>query len=397
MTEAALSDITVLETGQLIAGPFCGQMLGDFGATVIKVEDPRGGDPLRRWGRMKDGLSMWWPTLARNKRSVTLNLRDPEGQAIAREMADKADVMIENFRPGTVERWGLGWDALSAANPGLVMVRVSGYGQTGPYKDRAGFGAVGEAMGGLRHVTGFPDRPPSRSGVSIGDSLTGLMATIGALTALHARSRTGRGQMVDCALYESVLAVMEGLISNYDLDGYVQPRTGAILAGVAPSNAYPCSDGRLVLIAGNKDEIYARLVAAMGEPERATDPRYATHVARGERVEEVDDHIAAWTVQRESAEVLRVMNEHAIPAGPINTAPEMLADPHFAAREAIVTVDDPTFGRLRTHGIFPKLSDTPGAFTRTGPSLGEHNEAIYGAWLGYGAARMAELKGRGVI
>ncbi len=397
MPDGALSDITVLETGQLIAGPFCGQMLGDFGATVIKAEDPNGGDPLRRWGRLRDGKSLWWPTLARNKRSVTLNLRHPEGQALAREIAVRADVMIENFRPGTMEKWGLGYEALSAANPGLIMVRVSGYGQTGPYSDRPGFGAVGEAMGGLRHVTGYPDRPPSRVGISIGDSLTGLFACIGALTALHARTRTGRGQVVDAALYESVLAVMEGLITNYDLDGYVQERTGAVLAGAAPSNAYPTSDGKLVLIAGNADAIYARLMTALGAPERASDPRYATHVERGKRMEEVDDHIAAWTAERTAAEVLAVMHAHAIPSGPINTAAEMLVDPHFLARGAVTEVDDPGFGRLRTHGVFPRLSETPGAFGATGPRLGEHNEAVYGAWLGHGARQLEDWRARGVI
>jgi crotonobetainyl-CoA:carnitine CoA-transferase CaiB-like acyl-CoA transferase len=397
MTEGALSDIRVLEMGQLIAGPFCGQLLGDFGAEVIKVEDPKGGDPLRTWGRMKDGQSLWWPALARNKRSVTLNLREPEGQALARDLASRCDVLIENFRPGAMERWGLGWEALSVANPGLIMVRVSGYGQTGPYRDRAGFGAIGEAMGGLRHVTGDPDRPPARAGISIGDSLTGMFAALGALTALHARARTGRGQLVDAALYESVLGVMESLVTDFDQAGYVRGRSGSTLPGIAPSNVYPCGDGRMVLIAANKDGIFARLCEAMGEPGLAADPRYATHLARGERMEEIDGRIAAWTAERASEAVLETMHAHAIPAGLIYTAPEMLADPHFAARGSIVEVDDPTFGRLKMHGVTPRLSATPGAVRRTGPALGEANGEVYGGLLGRPTDQLETLRAAGVI
>jgi formyl-CoA transferase len=392
-----LSDIRVLELGQLIAGPFCGQLLGDFGAEVIKVEDPNGGDPLRRWGRVKNGQSLWWPALARNKRSVTLDLRQPEGQAVARDLAARCDVLIENFRPGALERWGLGWETLSAANPGLIMVRVSGYGQTGPYRDRAGFGAIGEAMGGLRHVTGDPDRPPARAGISIGDSLTGMFAAIGALTALHARGRTGRGQVVDAALYESVLGVMESLITDYDADDYVRGRSGPTLPGVAPSNVYPCADGRMVLIAANKDGIFARLCEAMGQPALASDPCYATHRARGENMEALDGRVAAWTASLDSAAVLTAMHAHGVPAGAIYTAAEMLADPHFAARGAVLEADDPTFGRVRMQGVAPRLSETPGSVRSTGPALGEANEAVLCGLLGYDAERFSQLRGLGVV
>ena len=277
-----LAGLTVLEMGTLIAGPFCGQILGDFGATVIKIEDPGKGDPMRQWGRsLPQGHSPWWPVIGRNKQSVTLNLRSPEGQALARKLIAGADVLVENFRPGALEKWGLGYDVLSADNPGLVMARVSGFGQTGPYAQRAGYALVGEAMGGLRYVTGEPDRPPARAGISIGDSLAGLHAALGVMMALHGRHRTGRGQVVDAAIYESVLSVMENLITEYGLTGYIRERSGAVLPGIAPSNAYPTGDGALVVIGANQDTLFARLCEAMDRPDLAADPRFSGHAARG--------------------------------------------------------------------------------------------------------------------
>ena len=372
-----LADLRVVEMGSLIAGPFCGQLLGDFGAEVIKLEDPGVGDAMRQWGRAKlEGQSLWWPVIARNKRCATLNLRDPDGQAIARDLIAKADIVVENFRPGSLEKWGLGYDVLSAINPGLILVRVSGYGQTGPYRDRTGFGAIAEGMGGLRYVTGDPDRAPVRPGISIGDTLAATYGALGALTALHARARTGRGQVVDAALYESVLAVMENLVTEYDKLGYVRERSGSILPGIAPSNVYPCADGAMVLIGGNNDAIFARLAEAMGRPDLAQSPDYATHDARGRHQARLDALIADWTATLPSAEVLELMHRHSVPAGPIYRAPDMLADPHFQAREAIIEVAHPQLGTLKMQGVIPKLSDTPGAVRWPGPALGEPNAEI---------------------
>jgi formyl-CoA transferase len=393
-----LADLTVVEMGTLIAGPFCGQILGDFGAEVIKIEDPRAGDPMRQWGRtLPKGLSPWWPVLARNKKSVTLNLRTPEGQELARALIAKADVVIENFRPGALEKWGLGYETLSALNPRLIMARISGFGQTGPYSQRAGFGLIGEAMGGLREVTGEPDRPPSRAGISIGDSLTGMHAAMGVMMAVHARHRTGRGQLVDAALYESVFAVMENLVTEYDLTGYMRERSGPILPGLAPSNVYPCADAQMILIGANGDGVFARLTEAMGRPDLKTDPRYVDHASRGVNQHELDAQVAAWTRTRTLDDLLSLMEAHGVPASRLYRAPEMLADPQFAAREAIVDVDHPVFGRVKMQGVFPKLSDTPGAVRWTGPTLGEHTEAVLGERAGCAAEQIRVLREKGVI
>jgi len=393
-----LADLTVVEMGTLIAGPFCGQILGDFGAEVIKIEDPKGGDPMRQWGRtLPKGLSPWWPVIARNKKSVTLDLRSPEGQALARELIAEADVVIENFRPGALEKWGLGWEALSALNPRLIMARISGFGQTGPYAGRAGFGLIGEAMGGLRHITGEPDRPPSRAGISIGDSLTGMHAAMGVMMAVHARHRTGRGQLVDAALYESVFAVMENLVTEYDLTGYVRERSGSILPGLAPSNVYPCAAGEMILIGANGDRVFARLAAAMGRPQLAADPRYADHASRGENQTELDELIAAWTSTRALDELLALMDEHGVPASRVYRAPEMLADPQFAAREAIIETEHPVFGRLKMQNVFPKLGATPGAVRWAGPSLGEHTDEVLAERAGCPPERLQALRAQGVI
>ncbi len=389
-----LSDLKVVEMGQLIAGPFCGQLLGDMGADVIKLEPPGVGDPMRQWGR---GQPVWWEVIARNKKSASLNLRTPEGQDLARRLIAGADILIENFRPGTLEGWSLSPDALMAANPRLIIVRMSGYGQSGPYADRTSFGLIGEAMGGWRHIVGEPDRPPSRMGVSIGDSLAATYGALGALSALHERERTGLGQIVDSALYEAVLQVMESLIPEYTVAGMTRERSGAFLPGIAPSNVYACRDGDY-LIGANQDGIFRRLSQAMGRPELADDPRYATHAARGERQAELDGLINAWTSARDIAEVEALMIAHGVPAGRVYRAPEMLADPHFAAREAIITLPHPRWGEVAMQNVFPKLSRTPGAVRRLAPqTVGQDNAEVWGEGLGLSVEEIAALAARGVI
>jgi formyl-CoA transferase len=392
-----LDDIRVVEMGQLLAGPFCGQLLADFGAEVIKVEPPGVGDPMRQWGRERPyGKSLWWPIVARNKRSVTIDLRTPEGQDVARRLIATADVLVENFRPGTLERWGLGYDRLAEENPGLVLIRVTGFGQTGPYAARAGYGSIGEALGGLRYVVGTPDRPPSRTGISLGDTLAGTFAGLGGLVALHARQRTGRGQIVDSAIYEAVLAVMESLIPEYAIGDYIRERTGAVLPNVAPSNVYPTRDGQMVLIAANQDTVFRRLAEAMDQPELAADDRYATHAARGVHAEDLDKHIAEWTATLEAGALTDLLIAHGVPTGGIYRAPEMLDDPHFAAREAIVEVDHPELGAFPMQNVVPKLSATPGAVRSPGPELGEHTREVLGA-LGLDAGALDDLAAAGTI
>jgi len=390
-----LAGIKVVEMGQLIAGPFCGQLLGDMGADVVKIEAPGQGDPMRQWGQK--GFPLFWEILGRNKRTVSADLRRPEGQDLARRLIAGADILIENFRPGTLEGWNLAPGELHALNKGLIIVRVSGYGQTGPYSRRAGFGGIGEAMGGWRHIVGDADRPPSRMGVSIGDSLAATYGCLGALAALRHRERTGEGQVVDSSLYESVLQVMESLVPDHAIAGYIRGRSGSILPGIAPSNVYRCCDGDY-LIAGNQDSVFARLCEAMGQPELATDPRYATHEARGERQKELDDLIEAWTSARTVAEVEAAMVAAGVPAGKIYRAPEMLEDPHFKAREAIVEVDHPRWGKLPMQNSFPKLSKTPGSIRRTASqSVGQDNAEVYGERLGLGPDDLAALRKAGII
>lgn len=393
-----LDDLRVVEFGQLLAGPFCGQLLGDFGAEVVKVEDPRHGDPMRQWGREKPhGKSLWWPVVARNKKSVTCNLRDPEGQALARRLLDTADVVVENFRPGTLERWGLGPEQLWETNPGLIVTRVTGYGQTGPYAPRAGFGSVGEAMGGIRYVIGDPDSPPVRAGISLGDSLAATFACLGTLVALHSRERTGRGQVVDSAIYEAVLAMMESLVPEWAIAGYQRERTGAILPNVAPSNVYPTADGDLVVIAANQDSVWGRLATTMGRAELAVDERYAMHGARGANMAELDDVIAAWTATVDADPLLELLHAGGVPAGRIFRAKDMLADPHFAAREAIVRITHKDFGEVPMQNVAPKLSATPGAVRTAGPELGEHNQSVWGDLLGVAPGDLLRLQADGVI
>ena len=394
---AALSDLRVVEMGQLLAGPFCGQLLADFGADVIKLEPPGQGDPMREWGREKaDGRSLWWPVVARGKRSVTINLREKDGQDLARRLIATADVVIENFRPGTLEKWGMAPEDLMADNPRLIVVRVSGYGQDGPYASRPGYGAIGEAMGGLRAVIGEPDRPPARAGISIGDTLAATFACVGTLVALHARENTGRGQVVDAALYEAVLGVMESLIPEYTVSGYVRPRTGSILPNVAPANAYPTADGEH-LISGNQDTVFKRLAEAMGRPELADDERYATHNARGANQAELDELIAEWSKGLTSAELEDLLNRHSVPNGKIYTAPDMLADAHFAARKAIVTMAHPQLGDFPMQNVVPKLSDTPGEVRWVGPELGEHTDEVLAEALDLDETARSALRDAGVI
>ena len=395
-----LAGIRVVEMGQLIAGPFCGQLLGDMGADVIKLEPPGeigkgGGDPMRVWGR--GDYPLWWEVVARNKQSVSCNLRAAEGQALARRLIGRADILIENFRPGTLEKWGLSPESLHAENPGLIIVRVSGYGQTGPYSSRAGFGGIGEAMGGWRAIVGDPDRPPSRMGVSIGDSLAATYGALGALAALNHRHATGKGQVVDSALYEAVLQVMESLVPEYVASGYVRERSGSVLPGIAPSNVYPCSDGEY-LIGANQDTVFRRLCAAMGRPELADDPDYATHVARGRNQVQLDALIADWTRTLTVAELEAKMIDAGVPAGRLYRPQDMLDDPHFAARDAIISVPHDRWGAVKMQNVFPKLSATPGRVRRPAPaSIGQDNAAIYGDLLGMDAAEIADLKARGVI
>ena len=390
-----LKGIRVVEMGQLIAGPFCGQLLGDMGADVIKIEPPGKGDPMREWGRGE--YQLWWEVVSRNKRAVSANLRIAEGQELARRLIATADILVENFRPGTLEKWGMSPETLHAENPGLIIVRVSGYGQTGPYSNRAGFGGIGEAMGGWRYIVGDPDRAPSRMGVSIGDSLAATYGCLGALAALRHRDQTGEGQVVDSSLYESVLQVMESLVPEYVISGYVRQRSGSSLPGIAPSNVYKCLDGEF-LIGANQDTVFARLCKAMGRPELATDERYATHVARGRNQVELDALVEAWTMQMTVAAVEASMLEHSIPAGGIFRAAEMLEDPHFAAREALVDIPHPRWEGLKMQNVFPKLSRTPGGIRSIAPqSVGQDNAEVYGEVLGLSGDDMADLVARQVI
>lgn len=393
-----LAGLRVVEMGQLIAGPFCGQVLGDLGAEVIKLEQPGTGDPMRVWGRsLPQGESMWWSVVGRNKRSVTVNLRLPEGQAIAKRLIAKSDIVVENFRPGTLERWGMSYDELSADNPGLILTRVSGFGQSGPYATRAGYGAIGEAMGGLRYVVGDPSTPPSRVGISIGDTLAAMFAALGTLSAVYERSRSGRGQVVDSAIYEAVLGIMESIIPEWVIANYQRERSGAILPNVAPSNVYPTKDGAWILIAANQDTVFARLAKAMGRPELARDERYATHGARGERQVELDALVAEFTSEHESKELEELLLEHSVPVGKIYRPVDMLDDEQFLARRSIVETEHPVLGSIPMQNTFPRLSRTDGAVRWPGPRLGQHTTDVLTRLGGYTEDAIAELSRAGAI
>ncbi len=401
MAEKPLDGIRVLELGQLMAGPFAGTVLGYFGADVIKVEPPGRGDPVRGWRLVDDGgTSMWWYSLGRNKRCVTLDLRQEEGRAIARRLADQVDVLIENFRPGTMERWGLGPDELEKTNPGLVYSRISGYGQDGPYASQPGYASVCEGVGGMRYVTGFPEGPPVRANLSLGDSLAALHAALGIVMALFRRDRkhrgSDRGQVVDTAIYEAVFNMMEAVVPEYDRAGAVREPSGSTITGIVPTNTYPARDGRWVIIGGNGDSIYKRLMNAAGRSDLADDPRLADNPGRVAHQQEIDDAIGEWTKTLSVEEVLEAMESARVPAGPINSVADMMADPHFEARGLFETVDAGG-APLRIPAILPKLRDTPGGTTWAGPPVGSHNDDVFGELLGLSADERRELANRGVI
>jgi len=407
-----LSGFRVLELGNLIAAPYAGRLFAEFGADVIKVERPRTGDELRQWRLFRGNTSLFWSLQARNKRSITLDLRTPEGQEIVLKLLPHVDVVLENFRPGTLEKWNLGYEAMKAVNPEVIFVRISGYGQTGPYRDRPGFGGIAEAMGGLRHLTGYPDRPPTRLGVSLGDSLAGLFGAIGALMALLHRERqrvqgrydvssVGYGQVVDVALYEAVFAVTESLLPEYDGYGIIRQRTGNILPGLTPSNIYACQEGKWVVIGGNADGVFKRLMQAIGRADLAEDPRFADNPGRTRHQEFLDGVIANWTSQHTLDEVMEAMNEAGVPAGPIYDAADIMNDPHYNARNMIedheVSIAPGERNTVRFPGIVPKLSETPGETQWLGPALGAHNEEVYGQLLGFTPERLEQLKQGGII
>jgi len=393
--EGPLTDLRVIEMGQLIAGPFCGQLFADMGADVIKVEPPGKGDPLRDWGR--EGYPLWWKVCARNKRCITANLREEQGQDIIKQLVKEADFIVENFRPGTMEKWGLGYDALKKVNPKIIMIRVSGYGQTGPYAKRPGYASVGEAMGGVRYLMGDPDRKPSRAGISLGDTLAGTYATVGALAALHHREKTGEGQMIDMSIYESVLTVMESLVPEYTVEGYTRERSGSYLPAIAPSNVYDAYDG-MIIIAANQDTIFARLSDAMGQPELKDNPRYSTHTARGSNQLELDALINEWAKVRSMAEIEAVMIDHAVPVGKVYRVRDMLSDPHFQAREALVDLESDSHGTVKMQNVFPKMSKTQGVIRWAGPEkLGQHTYEVLTEILDLSPEQIEKLKASNII
>jgi len=400
MQPGALAGIKVLELGTLIAGPFCSRLLAEFGADVVKIESPDGGDPIRQWRTLHHGTSLWWYVQSRNKKSVTLNMKDARAQAIARTLALDADIVIENYRPGVLEKWGLGYDQLKKEKPSLIMVRLSGYGQTGPMRDRPGFGAIAESMGGIRFVSGHTDRPPVRIGISIGDSLAALHGALGALTALHHRDQTGgrgqgQGQMVDVALYEAVFNMMESMVPEYDLYKVVRERTGGALPGIVPSNTYPCSDGRSIVIAGNGDAIFKRLMNVIGRPDLANDPGLVRNDGRVPRVEEIDEAITCWTRAHSIDEVLASLTVADVPSGKIYSVADMRVDPQFLARQMFEAHKFSDGEVVTLPGIVPKLSETPGQTHWIGPALGEHTDEVLGT-LGYSEEERARLKAEGV-
>jgi crotonobetainyl-CoA:carnitine CoA-transferase CaiB-like acyl-CoA transferase len=398
--EGPLVGLRVLELGNFIAAPSAGRLLADFGADVVKIERPGGGDELRRWRLHRGDTSLLFRAMNRNKRSVTLDLRTEEGRELCLEMIRGCDVVLENFRPGTLERWGLGPKELQQANPRVVLVRISGYGQTGPYRDRPGFGGVAEALGGLRHLTGYPDRPPTRVGVSLADSVAGLYAVIGALMALHRRGKDGRGDIVDVALYEGIYSLMESLVPDFDAFGVERERTGSALPGIVPSNTYRCADGKYAVISGNSDAIFQRLMRLIGRPDLGEDPGLADNAGRVPHAAELDDAIASWTATLPCAQVLRALEAAAVPCGPIYTAADMLDDPHFQARgmheRHPVPISAEEKAEVTFPGVVPRLTDHPGATRWLGPELGEHTDMVL-ASLGVSETRRSELRAKGVL
>lgn len=393
-----LAGVKILELGQAIAGPFATEFLAWFGAEVIKAEPPGAGDPLRSWRVMHKGTSLWWYSMARNKKCITLNLRVREGQKIARELAKRVDVVVENFRPGTLEKWGLGYEELKRENPRLILARISGYGQTGPYAQKPGFALVAEAFGGLRYVTGEPERPPVRPNLSLGDSVAGLHAALGIVMALYHRdARGGHGQEIDVALYECVLNLMEGTISEYDKAGVIREREGMRLTGIVPSGTYACADGAYIVIGGNSDSIFRRLMAAIGREDLANDPRLAQNEGRSKHVDEIDDAISAWTRGHRANEAIAKLEAAEVPVGPIYTAADMVKDAQYRARGAFEEAEIESGERVKLPTMAPKMTETPGGLRWIGPALGAHNTEIYREWLGYSAAELERLAAEGVI
>jgi formyl-CoA transferase len=392
-----LKGLKVIELGTLIAGPFAGKLFAEFGAEVIKIETPGDGDPLRSWRKLHQGTSLWWYLQARNKKSVTVDLKAKEGQEIVRRLVRNADIVIENFRPGTMEKWNLGWDTLSGLNPGLIMVRVSGYGQSGPYRDRTGFGAIGESMGGLRYVTGDPGRPPARVGISLGDALAAMYGVIGALTAVyHRKINGGKGQYVDVALYEAVFSMMESMLPEYAMTGFIRERSGGALPGIAPSNTYLCRDGKYVVIGANNDSIFKRLMITMERQDLADDPGLANNIGRAHRAEALDQAIGAWTAKYALDSVLEKLEAAQVPSGKIYNIQDIVEDVHYRARDMIQEFALKGGEKIALPGIVPKLSETPGDTRWLGPELGAHTAEVL-TQIGYDAAQQAELKQRGVI
>jgi len=392
-----LVGLRVLELGSFIAGPFAGQLLGDYGAEVIKVETPGQGDPMRTWGVTHQGQGLWWPAIARNKRSVAVDMRHEAGRKLIRRLAARVDVVLENFRPGRLDEWGLGFGELQRCNPSIIVVHVSGFGQTGPRAADAGFGSIGEAMGGIRATTGEPDRLPARCGISLGDALAGLFAVVGTLAALAERHASGRGQEVDVAIYEAVAALMESTLADYEVAGVTRSRTGGVLPGVAPANAYPTSDGSDILIAGNADSVFVRLCDAMGRRELATDPRFAGHSARGRNMEELDRLIADWTRTHQADAVLTLLSSHGVPAGRVYTPSDMVVDPHYAARAMVVRAASRAGYQVPMPGVVPKFSRTPGGVADVGPTLGEHTRTVLRELAGVGDAEWSSLVAQGTV
>jgi len=395
----SLEGVKVLELGSLIAGPFAGRLMAEFGADVIKVEPPEKGDPLRDWRHIYEGTSLWWRLQSRNKKSITVNLKSEEGQEIIQSLVKECDVLIENFRPGTMENWNLGYEKLSAINPGLVMVRVSGYGQTGPYRDKPGFGSVGESIGGIRHLTGHPDLPPTRVGVSLGDSLAAMYSVMGAMMALYHRdvTGTGKGQMIDVALYEAVFSLLEGSLPEFDKLGAVRERTGSSLPGIAPSNTYECNDGKYIVIGGNGDGIFKRLMEAIGRPELGEDKRFQSNSGRASHADYLDEIIEDWTKTIDFQTALDLLDKAKVPAGPIYSITDIIKDPHYLSREMIQNFKLNEDESLKIPGVVPKMSETPGETKWLGPDLGQHTDEVMRNWLAFDDEKIDQLKGKGII
>lgn len=399
MKRKPLDGIKILELGNIVAAPFAGKIFAEFGAEVIKVEEPKNGDPLRNWRVMHKNTAVWWYVQARNKKSITVNLREPEGQEIVKTLVKEVDVVLENFKPGTLEKWGLGFEELQKINPSIILTRISGYGQTGPYKEKPGFGSVAEAIGGLRYLTGYPDLPPVRVGIAIGDMVAGLYAVIGTLMSLRAKEEDPdrKGQVVDVALYESVFSLLEGILPEYDLTGQVRERTGATLPGIAPSNTYKCGDGKRVVIGGNGDKIFQRLMMAMGREDLALNPEFATNQGRADNVLFIDHAIEEWTKQHPFKEVQRILDEASVPVGAIYGIKDIVEDEHYQARDMLRKFELPDGGTILVPGVVPKLSETPGDIEWLGPKLGEHNDQIYSEYMNFSFEDFKRLKEEGVI